>query len=158
MAAPDAGRNGFDVAGTSGAWLREWLLTKQIARAFVALEEDHWAAEMDARLVRICVAFGRDLSALQHRPWAPILDRLFTDPHVREYLNAHTFGGRLWIVKEQLERMLGMMLLTRTVELARRDGEAAADALMLFAEDIHAILDAAQDTGYDLDALFETLK
>lgn len=158
MAAPEPGHNGFDATATSGAWLREWLLTKQIARAFVAIEEDHWAAEMDARLVRICVAFGRDLSTLQYRPWAPILDRLFTDPQVREYLNAHTFGGRLWIVKEQLERMLGMMLLTRTVELTRLDGEAAADALMFSLDDIRTILDAAQDVGYDLDALVEILR
>ncbi len=158
MAAPEDELAVFDVTGTSGEWLREWLLTKQIARAFVAIEEDHWAAEMDARLVRICVAYGRDLSMLQHRPWAPILDRMLTDPQVREYLNVHAFGGRLWVGKEQLERMLGMMLLTQTVQLASEGVQNAADELMLSLDDIGTILDAAQDTGYDLEALFDALK
>jgi len=160
MAVPAPGRpnsNGFDVTGTSAAWLKEWFLVKQIARAFEELDGDAWRADLDARLVRICVAHGRHLLALQTEPWGPILDVLLKDPDIRTFLQFNHFGGKLWLHKDQLERMLYTIFLTLVAERLP-EGKAAADPLMLCLEDIESLAGAAEDAHYEVQWFVDSLK
>jgi glycosidase len=157
MAAAPEPVNGFDVAATSAAWLREWFLTKPIARAFQDLDGDAWRAGMDARLVRICVAHGGHLMALQREPWAPSLDLILHDPDVRAFLGVNRFGGHTWLHREQLERMLHALYLTQCIAHWPLD-EDTADGLMRCLDDVRTWLDAAADAGYDLDRMFDSLK
>lgn len=157
MATPAPPAQGFDVTATSAAWLREWFLTRQIARVFRELEDDAWRAEMDARLVRICVAHGGHLLALQTEPWGPVLDLIFKDADVRTFLRVNQFAGRVWLNKEQFDRMLYMLFLTLTA--AHLPGGAeTADTLMLCLEDIQVLREAAEDAGYDLYRMIDSLK
>ncbi len=157
VAAADSPISGFSVSATSAAWMREWLLSKQIAASFRELDGDAWHADMDARLVRICVAHAERLPALRQEPWAPVLDALFSDPDVRFFLRFNRFGGRLWFNKEQLERMLHMLFLTLSVTLLPQGAEAA-DTVALCYEDLRVLLDAAEDAGYDFDRMLDSLK
>ncbi|MBI3118961.1 MAG: alpha-amylase [Candidatus Hydrogenedentes bacterium] len=146
-----------DVTATSAAWLHEWFLLKQIARAFDALDPDPWRAEADARLVRICVAHGRHLLSLQTEIWGPVLEGLFGDADVQRYLQLNHFGGRRWINKEQLERMLYHVYLTLTANLLHEDS-LAGEKLLLCLHDLQALLHAAEDNHYDFDAMLSCLK
>jgi hypothetical protein len=65
----------FSTSDTTAAWMTEWYLLKPLKKVFFALSEDLWQAEMDARLVRICVAFGKNVLALQEEVWSPLLTR-----------------------------------------------------------------------------------
>lgn len=156
-AAASEPRNGFDATATSAAWLREWNLVKIIAKTFQAMDGDAWSALMDARLVRICVGYGEALPALSGSPWAPTLDWVFRDPDVRAFLGMNRYGGRTWFRKEQFERMLYALYLTRCIA-AWPMTESTADEPMAPLENIRVLLDAAQDAGYDFDQFFDSLK
>ena len=160
----EAGQPGTDAArirATSGAWMREWFLVRRLAHNFRQMDEDTWRAGMDARLVRICVAFPEVLPALREEPWAPVLRRLLYDRDVAAFLMAHRFKGVMWIRREQLERMLQFLLFALALELqmnAEQTGERAAGALVLALEDVRTILDTAEAVGYDVEALLAAVK
>ena len=146
-----------EIAATSAACLTEWFLRRQIARAFEELDGDAWRADMDARLVRICVAHGRHLLALHKEIWAPILEVFFGDPDVQQYLQVNRHRGRRWINQERLEEMLQLLYLTLATSLLQ-EGEDVEELLIHCQSDTQALLDAARDTGYDLDDMFNCLK
>ena len=152
-----AAASGSEVAAISATWLHEWLLVKQIARAFRDALDDAWLADMDARLVRICVAHGQHLLELHEAPWGPTLDVLFRDPDVWSFLHLNHYDGKHWINREQLDRMLYALFLT-LVAAHLPEGNAAADALMLCLDGITTLLEAAEDAGYDLDRMIESLR
>ena len=157
VAAPEPPAEGFSVSATSAAWLREWLLCKQMAATFREMDGDAWRADMDARLVRICVAHAERLPLLQEEPWAPLLDALFSDPDVRFFLHFNRYGGRLWFNKERFERLLyGLFLTLAMVLLPSHD--QGADRLALCLEDIRVLSEAAEDAGYDFDRMFDSVK
>jgi len=156
IARPASG-DGFDVAATSAAWLHEWHLLKQIARAFCEMDDDPWRADMDARLVRLCVAHAHRLPLLRREPWGQVLNPLFRDPDARAFLQVNRFGGRLWINKEQFERLVHRLAFSVALE-SLNDGPAAADIVMYCVEDAQTLITAAEDAGYDLQRLLDSVK
>lgn len=156
IARPASG-DGFDVAATSAAWLHEWHLLKQISRAFCEMDDDPWRADMDARLVRLCVAHAHRLPLLHREPWGPVLDPLFRDPDARAFLQMNRFAGRLWINKEQFERLMHMLACCVALQ-SLNDGPAAADIVMGCIEDAQTLITAAEDAGYDLLRLLDSVK
>ena len=148
----------FDVAATSSAWMREWFLTRQIARSFQEMSPDAWRADMDARLVRIAVAHDRYAAALGTEIWAPLLDHVFQDPDVRVFLMENRFGGHRYVNKEQLERLCAALPLSLAADwLSRRERAGIAPLLEQCQDDLHILADATADAGYDLDGAIEGL-
>lgn len=156
LARPETG-DGFDIAATSAAWLHEWHLLKQISRAFLDMESDDWRAGMDARLVRLCVAHARRLPLLHQEPWGVVLDPVFRDADARAFLQMNRFNGRLWVNKEQFERLFHMLVFSVALDFLP-NGHAAADTLMYCVEDAETLTTAAADAGYDLERLFDSVK
>ena len=149
----------FDVTATSAAWMREWFLVKQIARSFGEMGPDPWRADMDARLVRIAVAFDRDAAALAGEIWEPLLDRIFRDPDVRAFLMENRFGGRRFINREQLDRLCAALPLSLAADrLSQSDSPGVAPMLEQCWDDLRNLADAAADAGYDLDQTIGALK
>ena len=151
--------SGLDVTATSAAWMREWFLTRQLARAFAEMATDAWRADMDARLVRIAVAFDRDVIALGTEIWAPLLHGLFGDTDVRAYLMENRFGGRRYVNLEQLGRLCdGLLLSAATAHLAgEKDAGDLGPMLEQCRDDLNTLAAAAEDTGYDVDRMIESL-
>jgi hypothetical protein len=157
LAAPAGDRNGFDVSAVSAAWMREWFLVKPIARAFEAMNGDAWQAKLDARLVRLCVAYAGRLPFLQTEPWAPTLDLLIHDPDTRAFLGVNRFGGRTWFNEERFEGLLHTLYWALCLDKWPPDS-AAVERIALCLEDIRELTAAAEDAGYDLDRMFDSLK
>ena len=157
-AMPPAGP-ALDVTATSAAWMREWFLTRQIARAFGEMSPDAWQADMDARLVRIAVAFDRESVALGTEIWAPLLHGLFGDSDVRAYLLENRFGGRRYVNLEQLEQLCDALLMSAATErlAAEKDMGGLGAVLEQCRDDLDAIVAAAADAGYDIDSAVESL-
>ncbi len=157
---PAAGR--FDVDATSAAWLREWFLQKQVARAFEEAGLDAEQANLEARFVRICIAHRRHLLALRDEVWGPMLDAIFRDSDVLRYLLMNLFQGVRWINAEQLDRLLGNLFVGVLLDALPCNGDPIApeqaDALAYCLDDIQALRDAAEDAGYDLDRMLTSLK
>jgi hypothetical protein len=149
----------FDVTATSAAWMREWFLTRQIARSFQETGTDAWRADMDARLVRISIAFDRDAAALGTEIWAPLLDRVFQDSDVRVFLMENRFGGHRYVNKEQLERLCAALPLSLAADrLSRPEGAGVPALLEQCHDDLLILADAVADAGYDLDGAIDGLK
>ena len=148
----------FDVTATSAAWMREWFLTRQIARSFQEMGSDAWHADMDARLVRIAIAHDRDVAALGTEIWAPLLDHVFQDPDVRVFLMENRFGGHRYVNREQLQRLCAAFPLTLAADqLSRKSCPDISLLLEQCHDDLGILADAVADAGYDLDQAIEGL-
>lgn len=155
-------RNGdaFDPQAASAQWMREWFLTRQVARSFQEMGGDEWRAAMDARLVRVILAHGPGLRSLRTEVWGPVLHSLFVDPDTRAFLAVNHFGGRNWLNCEQLERMLRNFLFSAAVDWAAPGGavnSGLSEMLPPLLEDLRTLVETAEDTGYDLDWMLEAL-
>jgi glycosidase len=142
---------------TAAAWMHDWMLVKPIAAALEAYGASHEDAWQQARLVRICVSHVPDLRALETEVWGPLLDRFFGDADVRQFLQVHYFGGRHWMNREQLERLLYMVYRCLAVAWIPA-GEDAVDPLLWARDNIQTLLEAAEDVGYDFDRFNEVLR
>ena len=147
-----------EVEAQSAAWMRAWLLVKHIGRAFEGMDKDNsWQAQQDARLAYGCVAHREHLLSLDSDIWGPTLYALFEDASTRAVLQVNRFGGRRWLNKEQLERLLHTLFLSNVLHL-RQNGKDASVRLVECYENIQDMLNAAEDTGYDFDAMMNALK
>lgn len=146
-----------DPCRTAGAWMREWHLYKPLAESFGTLCGDAGTGALEASLLRVSLANAGMLSTLQTEVWAPILDQFFHDADVQIVLKVNRYGGRRWINKEQLQRLLETMLLADALALEAPNAEAA-DGIALALESVRTLEEAAADCGYDLDATFDCLK
>jgi len=142
---------------TSGRLMREWLLIKQVAKAFEALDGNTWQAWRDGRLVNICLFHRSDMLELETAIWGPVLYDLFESDEMRQVLMTHWHTGRRYINKEQLEYALLMLLLVNLIML---DTKKKADNERFIAcyENIQDILLTASDTGYDINWTLGALK
>ena len=148
--------NAADVNAVSAAWMSEWFLTRQLARALAAQSGDAWQAGMDARRVRCMIRSSDGLMALRHSAWGPWLDALATDPDTLLLLRVNHFGGRRWLHRESL---VGMLTAALTAALLEADTTPERqEELMLALDDITSMEQAAEDTAYDLDWWLDALK
>ena len=148
----------FDEMAVSGAWMKEWFLVKCIAQAFRDMNGDDYHALLDAGMVRVCIAYAPRVPLLFRQPWGPILYDIFRDGDSQRFLGMNPWGGRVWLVKEQLERWAHMLLMTVTLlELADEDKEATATIENCY-DDLQELLLAAEDAGYDVEHMLESLK
>ena len=152
-----AAENAGDAETQSAAWMRAWLLTKHIRRAFQEFDGDARQAQQDACLAYICMAHRQRLLALDSNIWGPALYAIFEDADTRAFLQTNRFANRRWINKEQLEKMLRGLFLANLYHLQNGDGKTGKRLVACY-ENIQDILHAAADTGYDLDWMLDALK
>ena len=157
VARPENNGRNFDEVATSAAWMREWFLTKALARAFQDMDSDHYHAQLDACAVKACIAHCRTLPELGEAPWGPLLYGLFNDADVQNYLGMNHWGGRVYLNREQLMRMIHLLLFTYTVASLPLDG-AGTRAVERAYEDLMEIAQATEDAGYDVYAALDALK
>ncbi|OQC08719.1 MAG: Alpha amylase, catalytic domain [Candidatus Hydrogenedentes bacterium ADurb.Bin101] len=142
---------------TSGRLMREWLLIKQVAKAFEALDGNTWQAWRDGRLVSVCLAHRVDMLSLETEIWGPVLYDLFESDEMRQVLMTHWHAGRRYINKEQLERSLLMLLLVNLIMLDTKK-KADNEKFIECYENMQDILLTASDTGYDINFTVSVLK
>jgi len=147
------------VSATSGAWMGEWYLARQLARSFAEGGGDAWLAAMDARMVRAMIRGTAPLLALADNAWGPYLEQVFGDAETRVLLRVNNYGGHRWLHKESLADLLSAMLAAVYVEAATYELTATAEeALLLALEDIDTMELAAEDVGFDFDWWLDALK
>jgi glycosidase len=144
-------------AATSAAWMREWFLTKAIARAFQDMDSDHYHALLDASAVKACVAHFSVLPALGKEPWGPLLGALFNDDAVQNYLGMNHWGGRVYLNREQLLRLTHLLLFCYTVAALPIDNAAVRSIEQAY-DDLMEIVQTAEDASFDVQAILEALK
>jgi len=146
-----------DEMAVTASWMRDWFLVKCVAQAFRDMDGDEHRANLDAGMVRACIAHGPRLVLLQQEPWGPILYETFRDPDTQRFLGMNQWGGRIWLVKEQLERYAHMMLVTHAITALSEGAVDGAEIETLY-DNLRELLLAAEDAGYDVERTLESLK
>ncbi|HOH49209.1 MAG TPA: alpha-amylase family glycosyl hydrolase [Candidatus Hydrogenedentes bacterium] len=143
----------------AGRLTSDWFLVRNLAKAFESMDGDGWRAGMDARLVRLLAAHAPALRTLPDAVWGPVLHPLFSDPDAAGFLLLNRFAGRRYLNREQLVRLAAAFCFLEAFDALSfgKDG-SAADRLSAAAECMDALTEAAEDTGYDLDWMLETLR
>jgi len=108
-------------------------------------------------MVRASIAHGPRLALLQREPWGPILYEAFRDQDTQRFLGMNQWGGRIWLVKEQLERWAHLMLFTNTVACLS-GGVADGGEIEALYDNLQELLLATEDAGYDVERTLESLK
>lgn len=149
-----------DAAGrqeSARTYMHDWLLYKAIRQAFRDFCGDETTAHFDTMLVSIMTVDDHLLLSEPNDSPGEKLETFFADPLVGEYLQFNRHNGALWLNKEQLERLVGALLLRATIRLTAAGnltGKALADALQA----ARHILNAADQAGYRVDRIIATLK
>ena len=146
-----------EIECTSGAWLHEWFLVKHLGQGLATMETVPENAFADAHLTRIVIAHGERIMQLPEAIWGPSLTTLFRDQDVQAYLQVHSFSGRSYMNKEQLERMLYTIYLTRVLQ-ANPQTARESDTFMLVLDELHTLCHVAADVGYDLERFLKAIK
>jgi hypothetical protein len=136
--------------GPARYYLQEWLLGKTIQQVFRDLRADDPAAYLDRLLVFVLTAHWRLFTAHMNEEIGGKLAALFADPVTQEYLQFNRHETQLWLNKEQLERLLGSLLLTTVIHL-QATGDLTDRTLRETIDRTGRILDAAQLAGYRVD-------
>ncbi len=146
--------DGGECAAQSEACMRDWFLLKPIAAAFEALDGDRWRADMDARLVRILVAFGESLAVETGESLRAVMEMMLKDPDVAVFLRLNRYNGQVWMNKEHLECLLHRMCFTQAL-IRRREGESFDLAASVRVA--QALLQAAASAEYQVDRFLSIL-
>lgn len=133
-ARPGAGQRAAAIA-------RDWLLGKHIGQALVEYGIEAVVAGDAALLTVLSLEGGELLASLENDVWGPVLHRALENDEARRFLRVHHYGGKRWLNREQLERLIAVY---RASDPANETGQV--------------ILDAAADCGYDFDAALAALK
>jgi hypothetical protein len=136
------------------AYLDDWLLSKTIRQAFRDFRGDDTAAHFDTLLVSIVTAYDHLL--MLGKPVAEKTKTFLADPIVGEYLQYNRHDNALWLNKEQLERMVGALLIISVVRL-HAGGKLTEQALSQSHQIARQLLDAAERAGYRVDDMLELL-
>ncbi|HPA41506.1 MAG TPA: hypothetical protein PKV69_05800, partial [Candidatus Hydrogenedentes bacterium] len=107
----------------------------------------------------LLAAHAPALRTLPDAVWGPVLHPLFSDVDAAGFLLLNRFAGRRYLNREQLVRMAGAFCFLEAFDALSfgKDGNAAG-RLTAAAECMEALTEAAEDTGYDLDWMLETLR
>ena len=143
------------VESQTASWMRSWLFTKHIGRAFEEADGFQWRAQQDARLVYACMSRRSTIMTLDSSIWGPILYELFEDTDTKALLQVNIFSGRRWLNKEALEQFLYTLFLANTFVVNSDD---LVSSLAECYVNIQDMLHAAADTGYDFDWMLSSLK
>lgn len=151
-----ARQGGADDPGLRASeWMRDWFLSRQLAKSLTAAHGDAWLAGKQARLVRAMLRNSHGLATLSTCAWGPFMDAIAQDAEMRELLGVNHFNGHRWLHRESLEELL--RYLKRAIRL-RSENAASEERLLLVEEDAQTLADAAGDVGYDFDAWVECVK
>jgi len=139
-----------DPAGTSRAWIDEWLLGRTLATVFAGLGLDDGAAWWSVGIVKILIAHQYWDAGTPEEPLNAfnLLTRLLSDADVRHFLRVNRHQDALWFNDEAFDELLGWLL---AVELLQH-GPDAVGAVLPVIKALHA---AKEISEYRIERLLD---
>jgi glycosidase len=137
--------------------MESWLVRKILHSAFAEYLGDDSTGYYDSLLVHI-LAVHDDLLVLRRIPdFMAEFIHVLDDYMVQQYLRVNQYDDKLWLNKEQLERLMGSLFVASAVRLGgehKLTDTMCADSL----QNISIILTAAEEAGYQLEKTIEKIK
>ncbi len=144
----------------TAAWMDEWPVTPVLYDVFRELGLDHNQAMLDTGLLKLLMRY-RDLPViLTVSERAELLEHMFEDPILNDYLYVNQYEGKLWLSKEQFETLMYWLFFCSVVRLLGDQiqvVENAAEAVLSQYHRVHEVLAAAESVKYQVDPLLELL-
>ena len=136
-----------DPAGSSRAWIDEWLLGRILAGTFTELGRDEGAAWWAVGIVKLLTTHQRWSTGTPDEPLNAfnVLTRLLSDADVRHFLKVNRHQDALWFNSEAFDELLRWML---TIDLLHGANPAAAAV-------IEELQRAKDESGYQVERLLE---
>jgi len=149
-----------EVQARTAAWMDEWPITPVVYEVFQELGLEHSRAMLNTELVKLMLRYSELPLILTVSERTELLEQMFEDPIVSDYLFVNQHDGKLWLSKEQLETLLYWLFfcaVVRTVGDQVQDAEDMAEAIHNAYHRVHEILAAAESVKYQVEPLLEVL-
>ena len=141
---------------THAAVMDEWMLTRTVSTAFADLGMDESAANSEALLVRILVAYHSPID-LPAKDKAEAFRAMFEDIFVQRYLRMNIHEGVLWLNKERMEQLVFWFLFATCLNLGPEPHPKRGSLVASYSA-ARAILNAVDAAGYQAGRLIELLE
>jgi glycosidase len=161
-----------DYQEISRSWIDEWLLNKIIAGALGDLGMDERSAWRAAGLIKLLTAYHQGL--LQFIPGKKqkrdikrtayqLLQSLFADSEVQQFMGVNRYQGVLWFNKEAFDDLLWWLFTVAIVDLTgavkpEKAAETVAEDILSCFEIIRHLRQAEMASGYQVEKLMEAVK
>ncbi len=143
----------------SRSWFDAWLLGKMLRRALQAMNVEEAEAEQSVRAVKALLGIKGwgPLDLWREQSPAVVLQKALSDQDVQTYLRVNRYQGELWFHKESFDSLLWWRLSLAAIERTAQSEEDLMEILTDLYTTITTLLDAAEQSGYQLDTLIETV-
>lgn len=134
----------------------DWLFGKTITEAYEQYLNHHEHAYWDSRLVLILLSHGELLQSDNNGSLKIALRHILVDTTVRDYLQIHSYDGKLWLNKERLDRMVRAMILAESLSI-EIDKTSRKTNLSVIKQNSERLLLAAENSGYEVEKMVSLL-
>ncbi len=149
-----------ELEGRTAAWMDEWPVTGVVYDVYRTLGLDHAQAMLATGLVKLMLRY-RDLPLLLTvSERAELLEQMFDDPVLNDFLYVNPYEGALWLGKEQLEKLMYWLFFCSVAHVLADQihvFENTAEAILSQYHRVHEVLAAADSVKYQLEPLLELL-
>lgn len=140
------------------AVIDEWQLQPIIMRAFADILGDEAASAEATAALRAVLALD-DQPAREESKTATVSGWVI-QPEIRSFLGIHSFEAKVWLNEERLEELAQWYLIVAAItgSAETRSAGALAEELTFRSEQMHELIRAAKDAGYQLEGILSKLE
>ncbi len=139
----------------SMAMMDDLFFTKGVAETLLEFKLEPWEAEDTANLVRFLVGHASGWKHRAHGGPEAVMHWLMEGAGMAQFLRVNEHEGGVYVLKESLERVMYWLVVTAAVtELV--DPYPSSAGLDRALEAATAIIEAAKESGYRVDRMWET--
>ena len=149
-----------EVQARTAAWMDEWPVTPVVYGVFQELGLEHNGATLHTELVKLMIRYSKLPLILTVSERAELIEQMFEDPILNDYLFINQHEGKLWLSKEQLETLLYWLFFCAVVRIVGDQVQVVEDtgeAIHNAYHRVHEILAAAESVKYQVEPLLELL-
>ncbi|HOD48947.1 MAG TPA: alpha-amylase family glycosyl hydrolase [Candidatus Hydrogenedentes bacterium] len=144
----------------TAAWMDEWPVASVVFDVFRELGLDHGQATLSTGLIKLMIRYSELPLILTASERAELIERMFADPVLNDFLFVNEYEKKLWFSKEQLEKLLYWLFFCSVVTVLGDQiqvEENAAEAIHSQYHRVHEVLAAAETVKYDVALFLEVL-
>jgi hypothetical protein len=140
----------------SRAWIEEWLLAKIISAGLVELGLTPEQAGKSLMLIRLMSGHADwfERFSQEDNPGAAVLQSWLIDPELQRFLQVNRYQEILWFNRDAFEELLWWLCLGSLFSSPQEITDALVSRLGI----VERLLDAARDSGYQVEKLVAAVK
>ncbi|HQM32271.1 MAG: alpha-amylase [Candidatus Hydrogenedentes bacterium] len=149
-----------ELQARTAAWMDEWPVTRVVYDVYRELGLDHTQAMLGTGLAKLMLRYRELPLILTVSERAELLEHMFDDPILNDFLFVNPYEGKLWLSKEQLEKLMYWLFFCSVVHVLGDQVqvlENAAEAVHSQYHRVHEVLAAAESVKYQVEPLLELL-